>query len=319
MFANLFTDPAQFLASVMSLLAAATVIGLGWSLSKRDRAEARIDKIENRARLFDAVKRERSGGGLREEISRLGVWEAWTKRFGLQRMIEQPELRQKLIQAGWRSPRHAIIFTMMRLVAPPLLAIFTALYIRINPQLAMPDGAVMMVALLGGAFGYVLPGILVKNAIIRRRKALMQQFPDALDLMLICVEAGQSLEAALNRVSDDLGQDAAEIAEECALTAAEFAFLSDRSLALENLAKRTDIPSIKALCIALIQAERYGTPIAQALRVAAQEGRQQRLTKAEEKAAALPPKLTVPMILFFLPVLFIVMIGPTIIQIMNEF
>ena len=315
------SDPALVVASAMSLLAVITVVALALTLSPRDRPEARLAKLaDTRERLFERMKRERGRErSVRDDIMRFSNWQEWMTRMRLRRLIEQPGMREKLVQAGWRSPRHAMIFTMSRLIAPPALALLSVLYIGLNPKFAPPAGGLVLVAIIGGLIGFFMPSLLVKNAITKRRKSLMRQFPDALDLILICVEAGQSLEAAMNRVTEDMGRESPEIAEECGLTAAEFAFMSDRATALENLAKRTDLPSIRALCMALIQAERYGTPVAQSLRVAALEGRDQRMAQAEEKAAALPPKLTVPMILFFLPILFAIMIGPTIIQVMDQF
>lgn len=315
---NWMNDPAMVMSFVMSALAVATVFALAWSLNPRDRPEARLAKVtDSRERMFARMKRDRAQGrSLRDEILRISAWQTILGRLRLGRIIEQPDLRQKLIQAGWRSPRHALIFTFVRLAGPPIMALLAVLYAGLNPKLAPPGGGLVLIGLVGAAVGYWLPGVLVKNAITRRRQALMKQFPDALDLMLICVEAGQSIEAAFNRVAQDLAAESPEMAEECGLTAAELAFISDRATAIENLGKRSDLAPLRALSMALVQAERYGTPISQALRVAAQEGRDFRMARAEEKAAALPPKLTVPMILFFLPVLFIVMIGPTVIQLM---
>jgi tight adherence protein C len=146
---------------------------------------------------------------------------------------------------------------------------------------------------------------------------MKRAFPDALDLLLICVESGMSIEAAFRKVSDQVGSQAVALAEELTLTTAELSYLPDRRQAYENLARRTDLESVKSVCIALQQAERYGTPLAQTLRVLAQESRDMRMSEAEKKAAGLPPKLTVPMILFFLPVLFIVILGPAAIKVMH--
>jgi tight adherence protein C len=170
-----------------------------------------------------------------------------------------------------------------------------------------------------GLIGFYLPSILLTNAITRRQQDIQRKFPDALDLMVICVEAGLSLEAALGRVVEELGADAPALCEELGLTTAELAFLSDRRQALENLAERAGTQPIRSLVTALIQSERYGTPLGAALRVVSQESRDSRMAKAEEKAASLPAKLTVPMVSFFLPVLFMVLIGPTIIQVIRTF
>jgi tight adherence protein C len=144
----------------------------------------------------------------------------------------------------------------------------------------------------------------------------MRAFPDALDLLLICVESGMSIEAAFRKVGDEIGSQSVPLAEEFALTTAELSYLSERRQAYENLDKRTNLDGVKSVCVTLQQSERYGTPLASSLRVMAQENRDMRMAEAEKKAAGLPPKLTVPMILFFLPVLFIVILGPAAIRVM---
>jgi tight adherence protein C len=161
-----------------------------------------------------------------------------------------------------------------------------------------------------------LPLLLLKNKINRRQLSIKRAFPDTLDLLLICVESGMSIEAAFRKVSDEVGTQSVALAEELTLTTAELSYLPDRRQAYENLAKRTDLDGVKSVCMALQQAERYGTPLATMLRVMAQENRDIRMSEAEKKAAGLPPKLTVPMILFFLPVLFIVILGPAAIKVM---
>jgi tight adherence protein C len=165
--------------------------------------------------------------------------------------------------------------------------------------------------------GMRLPDLFLKNLITRRQQSVRRAFPDALDLMLICVESGMSVDAAFKKVSEEVGTQSIPLAEELALTTAELSYLQDRRQAYENLAVRTNIDGVKAVCTALIQAERYGTPLGQALRVLAQENRDMRMAEAEKKAAGLPPKLTVPMILFFLPVLFVVILGPAAIRVMD--
>jgi tight adherence protein C len=171
-------------------------------------------------------------------------------------------------------------------------------------------------SICGAYVGFYLPNIFIANLIQRRQKSIRQVFPDALDLLLICVQAGMSVEAAMNKVSNEIGGRSLELAEEFGLTTAELSYLQERRLAYENLGKRTGLSMVKAVGTSLIQAERYGTVISQALRVLAKESRDMRMAEAEKKAAGLPPKLTVPMILFFLPVLFIVILGPAFIQVM---
>jgi tight adherence protein C len=173
------------------------------------------------------------------------------------------------------------------------------------------------ISLGAGYVGFYLPNFFVQNLVQRRQTSIKNAFPDSLDMLLICVQSGMSTEAAFQKVAGEVGATSLELAEELSLTTAELSYLQDRRQAFENLGKRTGIPGIKAVATALIQAERYGTPVGQALRVMARENRDMRMSEAEKKAAALPPKLTVPMIIFFLPVLFVVILGPAIIQVFN--
>jgi tight adherence protein C len=175
------------------------------------------------------------------------------------------------------------------------------------------------IAVAAAYLGFYLPNIFVTNLIQKRQKSIRQAFPDALDLLLICVQSGMSIESAMNKVSHEIGNQSLELAEEFALTTAELSYLPQRRLAYENLGKRTGVPVVKAVGTSLLQAERYGTGLGQALRVMAKESRDARMNEAEKKAAALPPKLTVPMILFFLPVLFVVILGPAAIQVIEAF
>jgi tight adherence protein C len=175
-----------------------------------------------------------------------------------------------------------------------------------------------LLAAFGAAlFGFFLPDLFVSNAISKRQQSIMRGFPDALDLMLICVESGMSIEAAFTRVASEIGPQSVELAEELGLTTAELSYLPERRQAFENLAKRCGHSGVKAVAASLNQAEKYGTPLGQSLRVAAQENREMRMQEAEKKAAALPAKLTVPMIVFFLPCLFVVILGPAVMRVMQ--
>ena len=165
-------------------------------------------------------------------------------------------------------------------------------------------------------FGMHSPNLYLKNKIQRRQLSIKRAFPDALDLLLICVESGMSIEAAFRKVSEEIGTQSVALAEEFTLTTAELSYLPDRRQAYENLAQRTGLEGVKAVCLSLQQSERYGTPLATSLRVLAQENRDMRMSEAEKKAAGLPPKLTVPMIVFFLPVLFVVILGPAAIRVL---
>jgi tight adherence protein C len=204
------------------------------------------------------------------------------------------------------------------MVAPLAMLALTAFYVFILLKLDYPWTVNVGICLAATYIGIYLPNLFVKNKITRRQASINRAFPDALDLMLICVESGMSLEASFKRVSEEIGSQSIELAEELTLSTAELSYLPDRRVTFENLAKRVPLDGVKSLCLALQQSERFGTPVAQTLRVIAQENRDQRMTAAEKKAAALPPQLTVPMILFFLPVLFVVILGPAVIKVLEQ-
>ncbi|MBI1209169.1 MAG: type II secretion system F family protein [Azospirillum sp.] len=239
-------------------------------------------------------------------------------RFKLRDLLAGPELRAKLLQANWRDPNAVAIFAGTRALAPIVLCGVISLYlfgtsaVKLQPQvkLAIAFGAVIA--------GVYLPNVLMHNAIQKRQQAFSQAFPDALDLLLICVESGLSIEAAFGRVAGEIGESSPELAEEFEMTTAELAYLTDRRIPFENLTLRTGLPTVKAVCTTLIQAEKYGTPLTAALRIAAGENRDRRMAAAEKKAHALPAMLTAPMIIFFLPVLFLVILGPVFIQLTSR-
>ena len=219
--------------------------------------------------------------------------------------------------AGMRGEAPLYMFLFMRIALPPivfLVAVFYFFVLGVYGELP----AMLRLAISAGIslLGFFGPSIFLTNQIKKRQMEIQRVFPDALDLMLICVESGMSIEQAMRKVSEEVGQRSVAVAEEFALATAELSYLQDRRVAYENLAKRTGLSGVKAVTTALIQAERYGTPLAHALRVMAQENRDIRMAEAEKKAAALPPKLTVPMIVFFLPVLFVVILGPAAIKVM---
>jgi tight adherence protein C len=211
-----------------------------------------------------------------------------------------------------------VVFLFFRMVAPLAMLGVTAFYVFILLKLDYPWTVNVGICLAATYVGIYLPNLFVKNKITRRQASINRAFPDALDLMLICVESGMSLEATFKRVSEEIGNQSIELAEELTLSTAELSYLPDRRVTFENLAKRVPLDGVKSLCLALQQSERFGTPVAQTLRVIAQENRDQRMTAAEKKAAALPPQLTVPMILFFLPVLFVVILGPAVIKVLEQ-
>jgi tight adherence protein C len=231
--------------------------------------------------------------------------------FNLGKWLAQEVAREKLTQAGYRGQAPYITFLFFRLVTPVLLFLVTILYVFLIAHLAYSWPIKVGICILAAYLGLQAPMLFLKNAISKRQLSIRRAFPDALDLLLICVESGMSIETAFRKVSVEIVTQSVALSEEFTLTTAELSYLQDRKVAYENLAKRTALEGVKSVCLALQQAERYGTPLGHSLRVMAQENRDMRMNEAEKKAAALPPKLTVPMILFFLPVLFVVILGPT--------
>jgi tight adherence protein C len=217
--------------------------------------------------------------------------------------------------AGYRGQQAEIGFLFFRLVMPIACLVFAIFYLFVLKVMDQPTLIRVGVVTLCTYIGFKLPELFLKNATQKRQLSIGRAWPDALDLLLICVESGMSIEAAFRRVSTEIGAQSVALAEELTLTTAELSYLPERRLAYENLGSRTGLEPVKSVMTALIQAERYGTPLGQALRVLSQESRDQRMNEAEKKAAALPPKLTVPMILFFLPVLFVVIMTPALIQV----
>lgn len=231
--------------------------------------------------------------------------------FNLGKWLAQEAARDKLVMAGYRGQAPYVTFLFFRMVMPIVFFVFAVLYVFVLSNMQQPPMMKMGICLGATWFGMQAPMLFLKNAITKRQLSIRRAFPDALDLLLICIESGMSIETAFRRVSQEIGSQSIALAEEFSLTTAELSYLQDRKMAYENLAKRTGVEGVKSVCLALQQSERYGTPLGHTLRVMAQENRDMRMNEAEKKAAALPPKLTVPMIVFFLPVLFVVILGPT--------
>jgi tight adherence protein C len=234
---------------------------------------------------------------------------------------EQVEKAQlKLMQAGIRSKDLAFVVIFARFILP--LVIGTTVIVGVYILDWFPAwGAFKKYGLVAGALigSYKAPDIFLKNKITKRSSAIRKGLPDALDLLVICAEAGLTVDAAFNRVARELGKAYPELGDEFALTSIELGFLTDRRMAFENLATRIDLESIRGVVTTMIQTEKYGTPLASALRVLSAEFRNERMMRAEEKAARLPAIMTVPLILFILPVLFVVILGPAACSINDAF
>jgi tight adherence protein C len=235
--------------------------------------------------------------------------------FNLGKWLAQEAARDKLTQAGYRGQAPYITFLFFRAVTPILFFVSAVLYVFVISHLEKSFPVKVGICIAAAYLGLQAPMLFLKNAISKRQLSIRRAFPDSLDLLLICIESGMSIEAAFRKVAVEIVTQSVALSEEFTLTTAELSYLQDRKVAYENLAKRTGVEGVKSVCLALQQSERYGTPLGQSLRVMAQENRDMRMNEAEKKAAALPPKLTVPMILFFLPVLFAVILTPALIQI----
>jgi tight adherence protein C len=310
----------RFLAMLFAAVAAiATVMTLAMPLLAPDNLNKRLKSVALEREKIRARERERMARG--EKVMLRQTPKQYMKtvvdQFNLVKWVGQEEARDKLMQAGYRGHAPYVTYLFFRMVTPIVALIAALVYVFLIIDMQQPLLIKLGLGIGAAYIGMQLPYLFLKNKITKRQLDIKRAFPDALDLLLICVESGMSIEAAFRKVSQEVGTQSVPLAEEFMLTTAELSYLQDRRMAYENLAKRVDLEGVKAVCVALQQTERYGTPLGQTLRVMAQENRDMRMSEAEKKAAALPPKLTVPMILFFLPVLFIVILGPAAIRVMG--
>jgi tight adherence protein C len=318
-FFNIFFD-FRFDATILSaLLAFATIVTFGIPFLERNALGSRMKAVaarreELRLKHHAALKQR---GGLRT-TEPLTIVKQTVDRLKLSRIVEAEETREKLARAGYRGQSALITFAFFRFVMPFVAFAFALVFLFLLSHFKMTPFLKLNAALGVGLAGFYLPDVFLSNRTGKRQASIMQAFPDALDLLLICVESGMSIEAAFTRVASEVGTQSVELAEELALTTAELSYLPDRRIAYDNLAKRCAHSGVRAIAAALNQAEKYGTPVGQALRVTAQENREGRVMEAEKKAAALSPKLTVPMLIFFLPCLFVVILGPAIMNITHQ-
>ena len=305
---------ARFMTMLLAAIAAsATAYTLIMPLFAGEGLSKRMKAVANERERIRARERERLNKS--EKVSLRQTPKQLVSKvvedFNLTKYLAQEAARDKLIQAGYRGQAPYVTFLFFRAVTPIVFFVGSVLYVFVISHLekSMP---VKIGICIGAAYlGLQSPMLFLKNAISKRQLSIKRAFPDSLDLLLICIESGMSIEAAFRKVSVEVVTQSVALSEEFTLTTAELSYLQDRKVAYENLAKRTGVEGVKSVCLALQQSERYGTPLGQSLRVMAQENRDMRMNEAEKKAAALPPKLTVPMILFFLPVLFVVILGPT--------
>ena len=310
-------SPENLLLVLMTAVAFMTVLAVWYGLIERDPMERRARVLaDRRTELRASVLKER--GQSRRQQESLSVMRRVVKSLKLMQSQQSSKLTDRLAQAGLRSRDAVTVFLFFKVATPVLLAAAVFLLVHFL-EIADLSPAARLCAVLGGAgLGFFAPELYVSNLTSKRQLALSKGLPDALDLLVICAESGLALDIALERVANEIGAANPALAEEIELTSIELGFLPERRQALLNLSRRTNLPAIRGVVNTLLQTEKYGTPLSQSLRVLANEFRDQRLLRAEEKAARLPATLTVPMIVFILPVLFIVLIGPAIISVMDN-
>ena len=318
---DILSDNTQLIVAFCSALAVfSAVVVVAWPYLARDELGTRMKQISSererirareRAKL-EAIKKRPS---LRSEPKKF--FKDIVDRFNLARQAEDGQTVKMLRMAGYRGQNPVFVFLSFRLIMPIAMLAISALYVFFIINLEQPFFLKLAIVLVVAYAAYYGPTLWVKNQINKRQKSIRRAWPDGLDLLLICVESGMGIEGAFRKVSEEVGPQSIALAEELSLTTAELSYLQDRRKAYENLGERTGLEGVRSVVTALVQAEKYGTTIGTALRVLAQESRDMRMSEAEKKAAALPPKLTVPMILFFLPVLFAVIITPAAIQVTN--
>jgi len=311
----------DFLAMMLSATAVFfAIIAVSWPYLARDTLGQRMRQVTDERERLRVRERAKLNPGkkralLRSEPRR--IFAAIVDGFNLSRQMDDSGIVLMLRQAGFRGTAPVVAYLALRVLLPVALLGGSAFYVLVIIQ---PDLSLIVrlgIVFAFGVLGYYTPRLFVKNKIAKRKNGIRQAWPDALDLLLICVESGMSGENAFRKVSEEIGSQSVDLAEELSLTTAELSYLTDRRTAYENLALRTDLDCVRATVSGLTQSEKYGTSLGHVLRVLAQESRDMRMSEAEKKAAALPPKLTVPMILFFMPVLFAVIITPAVIQILD--
>ena len=298
------------MAGISSMVAVYAV----WNaLVVRDPLGTRLKALAERRAALKAGLTAPSRRKERQKAS-VGLMKQVVNKFKLLKNRPSTSLPMKLARAGFRSKDAPIVYTFCKFAVPFALAAGAVLVLFVLELYRLSDQSKLIVTVGAFLFGFVAPDLYIKNATTKRQKLLRKQLPDGLDLLVICAEAGLGLDAAFSRVSKEMVKSSPELADEVGLTSIELSFLPERRQALHNLTERTNMAELRAVVNTLMQTEKYGTPLAQSLRVLSAEFRNERLLRAEEKAARLPAILTVPMIIFILPALFIVLIGPAILR-----
>ncbi len=310
--------PADMIVVMISALAAAiSFMAFALPLLNRNDRKERYQSIIQKRRK-DLFEQTRNKVAAQEEKS-IAAGESMATFFKAEKLLGEmgEKVRDQMLQAGIRSPSAPIKYIAARILLPVFFMLLAMVFISASEREISASMTILI--LLGAVFvGYKLPALLIKNQILKRTEEINLSFPDALDMMLICVQGGIGLEQTVSRIADEIAEHSETLAEELGILSAEMAMLNDRRAALQDFARRVGSGAAKSFATALIQAEQYGTSVSQAMRVMSEELRDMRMQEAERKAASLPPKLTVPMIAFFLPVLFVVIIGPAVLQALDK-
>ena len=306
-------DINELTFAALLLIAFLAIVVVWGTLTVREPSQRRIREVASRRETLRDISMAPRRRGRNAESS--NFMRSVVLSLNLLRTEQAQQVAIKLAAAGWRRGDAVVRYFFFKLVLPAVIGLGGLLWMTSLHLLSHSTSIRAAVAAGLALLGFFLPDMYVNNAATKRQTKLQRQLPDMLDMMVTCSEAGLSLDATLRRASDEFAKAAPELSDEIALTCVEMEFLPDRGQALLNFAERTGLPSIKSMVNTLQQAQRFGTPLSQALRTLAAEFRDERILKAEEKAARLPALLTVPMVLFILPPLFIVLLGPAIIRI----
>lgn len=318
--------PENLIVLLVLVFAFAIALYFLFPLMVRNRLSDRIRAVSVDREKFRTQSRSRvpaadgdiPHGKLRDEPD--AMLKSIVDRLNLRTALADENTELSLIQAGYRGQSPLLIFLTMRVVLPIIFMFiaFIIIFFVVETDYGIM-ARVGMAMLFGGGLGFYLPILFVRSQRSARQQSITQAWPDVLDLCLICVESGMPIEVAFRRVAAEIGSQSIPLAQELSLTTAELSYLQERRQAYNNFSERTGLEAVKNVMLSLLQAEKYGTPIASALRTLSQENREKRMSLAEKKAAALPPKLTVPMMLCFLPVLFCVILGPILIRVFDTF
>ncbi len=283
----------QFLTVLLAAIAAgATVLTLAMPLLAKDTLSTRMKAVAFEREKIRLRERERLTQASKVTLrqSPKAYMKTVVENFNLTKWVGQEDARIKLVQAGYRGQAPYVTYLFFRMVMPVAMLMASLFYMYVVIDFDQPTMVKIGIAIAAAYFGMLSPNLFLRNKIARRQVSIKRAFPDALDLLLICIESGMSVEASFHRVSEEIGSQSVALAEELTLTTAELSYLPDRRQAYENLAQRTGLEGVKSVCLALQQAERYGTPLGATMRVLSQENRDSRMAEAEKQAAALPPK-----------------------------